>query len=251
MFRGAQPRERFRSSFLASLEIFLSNSLRHPKGRDGSVQLLRPNGTDGTRGGVAQRCRCGTALSPGHWGHSAVPAPPARPGLAPSAALPALNMAAAPASKMAAAAPRQRRKAARRALHGRGRPGHLYGSGRCPGPAAGGCPWLPTASCGPWARAATGRWAWRGTARTASRYRAAGLRGTGTAWGQWPGLGCDPHRVRLWMVALTHPGHQKGRGIVWGCRCDCGPVLWGCDRHQVLGCGCSQPSCGSVLSLSL
>lgn len=70
MFRGAQPRERFRSSFLASLEIFLSNSLRHPKGRDGSVQLLRPNGTDGTRGGVAQRCRCGTAMSPGHWPRS-------------------------------------------------------------------------------------------------------------------------------------------------------------------------------------
>lgn len=70
VFRGAQPRERFRSSFLASLEIFLSNSLRHPKGRDGSVQLLRPNGTDGTRGGVAQRCGCGTAVS--LW-HSAVP----------------------------------------------------------------------------------------------------------------------------------------------------------------------------------
>lgn len=185
---GAQPRESSRSSFLPSLEILNQFSI--------------PSKWTGWLRGAAVPCRgsrqvgcCGTAVSmsrasPGLSTGVSRSSPPGtrltrvregtalsrgrcegqlRSALAPSAALPALNMAAAPTSKMAAAAPRPRRKAARRALHGRGGPGHLYGSGRCPGPEAGECPWLPTASCGPWARAATGRWAWRGTARTASR----------------------------------------------------------------------------------
>lgn len=43
--------------------------------------------------------------------------------------------------------------------------------------------------------------------------------------GVW--LGCDRHPAVawLWLVALSHPGHDQGRGILSG---------WGCDHHQVL-----------------
>lgn len=139
--------------------VFLTNSLLHPEGRDGSVgqpwlcrgsRQVGCGGTAVSPSPAVPRAQHG-AVTEQHAGdtpHAALPRGQRcrRGGSAPSGALPALNMAAAPASKMAAAAPRPRRKAARRALHGRGRSGHLYGSGRCPGPAAGGCPWLPTAS---------------------------------------------------------------------------------------------------------